>query len=106
MIIARWSIDARFGHKQAVIDSMLKWHREIGSTIGWTDVRLLTGSVGVPESTVQAEVRLKDLAELNASWDKLATIDAHKEWSKSLEPYIVSGTPRWEIFRVVADGLS
>lgn len=103
MIIARWSIDARFGHKQAVVDSMLKWHKEIGSAIGWADVRLLTGSVGAPESTVQSEIRLKDLAELNASWDKLATIDAHKQWSKDLEPHIVSGTPHWEIFRILSD---
>jgi len=44
---------------------------------------------------------VSDLAALNASWDKLATIDAHKEWSKSLEPYVVSGTSRWEIFRVL-----
>ena len=103
MIIARWSIDARFGHKQAVIDAMIKWDREIGRSIGWTDTRILTGSVGARESTVQSEVRLKDLAELNASWDKLATIEAHKQWSKDLEPYIVSGTPRWEIFRVLAE---
>jgi hypothetical protein len=103
MIVARWSIDARFGHKQKVIDSMITWQKEIGSTIGWTDVRLVTGSVGAHESTVQSEVVLKDLAELSASWDKLATIDAHKKWSKDLEPYIVSGTPRWEVFRVLAD---
>lgn len=101
MIVARWSIDARFGHKQVVIDSLIKWQKEIGSAIGWNDVRLLTGSVGAPESTVQTEVCLKDLAELNASWDRLAGNAAHKNWSKELEPYIVSGTPRWEIYRIV-----
>lgn len=103
MIAARWSIDARFGYKQVVIDSMIKWQKEIGSTIGWTDMRLLTGSVGARESTVQSEVLLKDIGELNASWEKLATIEAHKQWSKDLEPYIVSGTPRWDIFRILAD---
>ena len=44
---------------------------------------------------------LQDLAELNAAWNKLGKIEAHKEWSKELEPHIVSGTPRWEILRVV-----
>lgn len=103
MILARWSIDARFGHKQAVIDSMIQWQKEIGSTIGWNEMRLLTGSIGARESTVQSEIRLKDLAELNAAWDKLATIEAHKRWSKDLEPFIVSGTPRWEVFRILAE---
>jgi hypothetical protein len=104
MIIARWSIDARFGHKQTVLDSMIQWEKDVASKIGWTDMRLLTGSIGARESTVQSEVRLNDLAELNAAWDKLATIESHKRWSKELEPYIVSGTPRWEIFRVVSEG--
>ena len=103
MILARWSIDARFGHKQAVIDSMIQWQKEIGSTIGWNEMRLLTGSIGARESTVQSEIRLKDLAELNAAWDKLATIEAHKRLSKDLEPFIVSGTPRWEVFRILAE---
>lgn len=103
MILARWSIDARFGHKQTVIDSMMQWQKEIGSTIGWSNLRLITGSVGARESTVQSEVVLTDLAELSACWDKLAKIEAHKQWSKDLEPYIVSGTPRWEIFRILED---
>ena len=52
MILARWSIDARFGYKQAVIDSMKEWQRNIGPQVGWTAdrVRLLTGSVGAHES--------------------------------------------------------
>ncbi|MDQ9172396.1 hypothetical protein Q8A64_18475 [Oxalobacteraceae bacterium R-40] len=103
MIIARWTIHARFGHKQTVTDSLLKWHKDIGSAIGWKDFRILTGSIGAAESTVQSEIVLNDISELNDSWDKLATIDAHKQWSKDLEPYVVSGTPRWEVFRIVAD---
>lgn len=103
MILARWSIDARFGHKQAVVDAMIQWQKEIGSTIGWTEMRLLTGSIGARESTVQSEVSMNDLAELSAAWDKLGTIEAHKRWSKDLEPFIVSGTPRWEIFRILGD---
>ena len=34
MMVARWCIEARFGHKQTVIDSLKKWNREIGSQIG------------------------------------------------------------------------
>lgn len=103
MIVARWSIDARFGHKQEVIDSLKNWLAEIGNQIGWNadNTRLLTGSVGARESTVQSEVVLKDLSELNACWEKLGTLEAHKRWSKDLEPLVVSGTPRWEIYRVL-----
>jgi hypothetical protein len=103
MIVARWNIEARFGHKQTVIDLIKKWNKDIGVQIGWkkNKVRVLTGSVGALESSIQVEILLNDLSELNASWEKLATIEAHKQWGKDLEPYIVSGTSRWETFRVV-----
>lgn len=72
MIIARWHIDARFGHKQAVIESLRKWLRTTGAQIDWTEdkVRIATGSVGALESTVEVDVTLKDLAELNACWGR------------------------------------
>ena len=103
MMIARWHIDARFGHKQTVIESLKTWNRDIASQIGWTAdrLRITSGSVGALESTIEIEVLVQDLADLNASWNKLGSIAAHKDWSKHVEPYIVSGTPRWEILRIV-----
>jgi len=103
MMVARWSIDARFGYKAQVVDALQRWMKEIGSQIGWKaeNVRILGGSVGTREATVQAEILLRDLAELNAAWDKLATLDAHKQWSQDLEPFVVSGSPRWEVLRVL-----
>jgi hypothetical protein len=47
------------------------------------------------------DVLVQNLMELDASWNKLGSIPAHREWSKQIEPYIVSGTPRWEVFRIV-----
>ena len=102
-MIARWSIDAKFGHKQNVVDALKRWMRDIGPQAGFNDerTRLLTGSVGALEATVQAEHVIEDLAELNRVWDKLATIPAHQQWGRELEPFVVSGTSRWEIFRVL-----
>jgi hypothetical protein len=42
-----------------------------------------------------------DLADLEKCWSALGKIDAHKKWSKDMEPYVVSGSARWEIYRVV-----
>ncbi len=102
-MVARWQIEARFGHKQTVIDSLKKWHEEIGSQVGWTQdkVRFLSGSVGALESSVVTEVLINDLAELSESWQQLGDIEAHQQWSKDLEPYVVSGTPNWQIFHIV-----
>ena len=103
MMIARWHVDARFGHKQTLIDSLKKWRADIGSQIGWTadKTRIVTGSIGALESTVELEVEIDDLTELNAAWTKLENIEAHKKWGKDIETYLVSGSPHWQVFRVI-----
>jgi hypothetical protein len=103
MMVARWSIDAKFGYKQNVVDAMKRWMRDIAPQVGLTGdrTRLLTGSIGALEATVQSEHVIEDLAELNRAWDKLATIPAHQQWGKELEPHVVSGTSRWEIYRLL-----
>ena len=103
MFVAQWRIDAKFGHKDYVEQSMNRWMAEVGSQVGLTreNLRLLTGSVGVPESTFITQIQVESLAELEASWNKLGKIEAHKAWSKELEPHVVSGTNRWEVFRTL-----
>ena len=103
MLVARWQIDARFGHKQTVIDMLQTWLREIGSKAGTDrmDVKVLTGSVGALESRVEVHHSVETLSQLEQFFAAIGKNNAHKQWGKDLEPYVVSGTPRWEVFRVV-----
>ncbi len=103
MMIARWSIDARFGYKQEVVDLMQHWLREIGPQVGFRadKTRLFTGSVGALEATVQTEHAIESLSELDDAWAKLAKNEEHRKWGKKLEPLVVSGTSHWEVFRVL-----
>jgi len=103
MIIARWLIDARFGHKPKVIELIRKWNQDIGPAVGISPdrIRILHGSVGVPESTMVMELTLDDLGALNAAWEKMATVPSHAKHAEELEPHIVSGSNRWEIYHVV-----
>lgn len=103
MMVARWSIDAKFGHKPDVVNSLSRWFNDIGSQIGWVKgkYRIVTGSIGALESQVVSEITIESLTELNDSWNKLGDIPEHASWSKGLEPHIVSGTQKWEIFRIV-----
>jgi hypothetical protein len=38
---------------------------------------------------------------LDRVWTKLATIEAHRQWGRDLEPHVVSGTAKWNVYRVV-----
>ena len=103
MFVARWHIDARFGHKQDVIDLVHRWLRDIGSKAGTDkmDVKVLTGSVGAREATVEVNHSIESLAELEQFFVAIGKNDAHKTWGKELEPHVVSGSAIWTIYRVL-----
>jgi hypothetical protein len=103
MFVARWHIDARFGHKQAVIDLLQNWKREIGAKAGTDrhDIKILTGSVGAREATVEANHTVPSLSELEQFFAAIGKMDAHKKWGNDMEPYVVSGSAYWNIYRVV-----
>ena len=103
MFIARWQIDARFGHKQNALDLMREWEKEIGRKAGLDPSRssILTGSIGLREATIENNMTVDNLAELERFFETIATIPEHATWGKKLEPFVVSGTSRWSILRVV-----
>ena len=103
MFVARWQIDARFGHKQAVIDLMQRWLRDIGAKAGTDkmDVKILTGSVGAREATIEVNHTIESLAELERFFETIGKNDSHKQWGKDLEPHVVSGSAVWSIYRVL-----
>jgi len=106
MMIARWTIDARFGRKQAALALMRQWWSDIAPRIGWSRdrARLLTGSLGAAESTIQVEVEIADLAQLDDAWAKLASVPEQETWAAALEPLVVSGTATWSVYRLVPAG--
>lgn len=103
MFIARWQIDARFGHKQEALELMKEWERDIGAKAGLDPSRssVATGSIGAVEATVEHNMTVETLAELERFFEAFGKNPAHAAWGKKLEPHVVSGTSRWSILRVV-----
>ena len=86
MFSARWQIDAKFGHKQTVLDLLKKWEREIGSQVGLAELKfqIMTGSIGAREATVESHHQVESLAQLEAMFAKIGKIDAHAKWGKEI----------------------
>lgn len=101
MFVARWQIDARFGHKDKVINLLQAWERDIGAKAGMKRTQVLTGSIGAREATVELNVTVDSLAELEQIFEKIGKDEAHKRWGPELEPVVVSGSSSWQIFRVL-----
>lgn len=103
MMIARWQFLAKFGYKNTAIDLLKEWDQEIGSqtNIDMSKQRMITGSIGTSEALVEAEFEINDLAELQAFFDKIATVQMHEEWGRKMSEVIVSGSTKWDVLRVV-----
>lgn len=100
MFIARWTVDARFGKEETCMAILRKWQQEVGNKVGWKNARMTTGSIGALESRIEIEVQVKTLAELEQSWARFGDFPYHERFSEELEPNIVSGSPKWQVFRM------
>ena len=101
MFIARWLIDARFGHKDEAVKLCKQWQKDVGDSVGLKTTRLVTGSIGVGESRLEFEAQYETLADLEKAWSQMAKLPAHQQFGKDIEPHLVSGSNRWEILRVI-----
>ncbi|MFK0687095.1 hypothetical protein ACFX5Q_02640 [Mesorhizobium sp. IMUNJ 23033] len=86
-----------------VLELLKKWEREIGSQVGIADLKfqIMTGSIGAREATVESHHEVQSLAQLEEFFAKIGKIEAHAKWGKEIEPYVVSGTSLWNIYRIV-----
>lgn len=102
-MIARWHFQAKFGHKQEAIALSKEWDEQIGkqTDIDIDGARMLTGSVGGKEAEVQIEFEIDGLDDLQAFFDKIASIKMHEYWGKWMGEVVVSGSTYRDVFRIV-----
>jgi hypothetical protein len=124
-VLARWSIDARFGCKAqalalvrpgragcggaaeadapaAAAAQLTEWVQDIASQAGESaaGARLLAGQLGAPESRLELELPFESLAELEEFFTKLPT-EQHAAWGARLAAVVCDGSPVWHVMRVV-----
>jgi hypothetical protein len=100
-IIARFSFDVPFGKKAEFQKVSKKWE-SVESELGFPEPEVLIGSIGVPESRVEINYRFESIAALEKVWSNLKD-PRMPEYQRDLAPFIVSGSHKWEVFRVQED---
>lgn len=97
-IIARFSFDVPFGKKAAALELLNGWNA-LEQELGWPEARLIVGSIGVPESRVEADYEFDTIADLEVAWSRLGDPRVPK-FVEQIAQYIVPGSHRWDVYRV------
>ena len=103
MFVARWQFTSQFGKVDDVVSILRKWEIDVGERVGWktTQVRLVTGVVGAGSASIEFEVRVDSLADLESAWVDMERNPHHHEYMKKLGSVIVSGTAHWTVHREI-----
>jgi len=103
MLIARWSCEAKFGMKGEALALLKEWQEQIGAQVGMEAKRLrtITGSVGAKEALIEDEFEIDNLTQLDEFFSKIARVKMHADWGKKMSEVIVSGSTKWDVYRVV-----
>ncbi len=103
-VIARWHVTAVFGRKPELIAAVQSWIVSVAAKAGCSkeNTRLLTGSVGAPESELQMEITFNSIAELDDFFKAIASQGPeHAKFQEQASPVVVHGSNRWEVLRIV-----
>lgn len=102
MYIARMQLTAQFGHLDACLEILRKWERDVGQRSGWrlSSTRLVVGQLGASQGSIEFEVRVDSLTDLESAWADLDKNPNHKAYMGELTPLVT--TPlTWSVHRVV-----
>jgi uncharacterized protein (DUF2126 family) len=104
MFVCQWHLDIPFGRQADVVRIMTAWGREKFASSEFRrarSARLLVGHIGQSPSHVVDEYEFDSLADFEAA---LAGMSApqFRPHAEALAPFIIPGSQRWEVLRVVS----
>jgi hypothetical protein len=103
MLICQWHLDIVYGKQAEAIRVMRAWGAEKFASSEFRrarGARLLAGLVGASASHVVDEYQFESLADFEAALAGMAA-PQFRPHSEALAPFIVPGSQRWIVYRVL-----
>jgi len=103
VFVCQWSLDIVYGKQREALAVMKEWGAEKFRSSAFArarGARVLTGFIGESGAHVVDEYLFESLADFEAALADMAQ-PQFKEFSERLAPYVVPGTQKWVVWRVV-----
>ncbi len=105
MLICQWHLDIVYGKQGEAVRLMREWGADKFTSSEFRrarGARLLAGLVGESASHVVDEYSFESLADFEAALASMAAPQFRRH-SDALAPYIVPGSQRWVVYRVLEE---
>ena len=102
-VVARWTVDCRFGCKLATLQLMSEWLSTVASPVltglgTQKATRLLSEQLGGTEARCELELQFSSLAEMEQFWTQVPQAE-HAAWLQRLAANVVDGSTHWTVLR-------
>ncbi len=104
MFVCQWHLDIPYGKQGEVLSIMKGWGEEKFKSSEFkraVSSRIMVGHIGSSASHIVDEYIFASLADFEAAISGMSAPQFRKH-SEALAPYIIAGSQRWEIFRIVS----
>jgi len=103
MYICQWSLEIVFGKQKQALDIMKEWGAEKfrSSNFKKSKNRVYVGHIGESPSVIIDEYKFEKLEDFVLALTEMGQ-PQFKQYSDSIAPYVVAGSQKWKVFRVVA----
>jgi hypothetical protein len=100
MFIVRRTQLAQPGRRDEAVALVKEMMVAMENELGYPKARVITGSVGPSDSTIETEVTIGSLGEFEASLQKANAWSGMARFADKVQALIVPGSGRFEIYRV------
>ncbi len=103
MYVCQWHLEIPYGTQKQVVEIMNAWGAEKLRSSEFKRVkstRLLVGHIGDTASHIVDEYVFETLADFEAALAGMSQ-PQFKEHSDALAPFIIAGTQKWIVYRVI-----
>ncbi|MGC3943871.1 MAG: hypothetical protein QM762_04915 [Chryseolinea sp.] len=98
-----WSLTILFGRQKEALDIIKAWGAEKfrSSHFKVSTNRLCVGHVGDSPSQILDEYLFESLADFEKALDDMR-LPQFKQFSEAIAPYVVPGSQKWTIYRMIS----
>jgi len=101
--ICQWSLKIIYGKQSQAIDIMKKWGEEKlrSSNFKVSKSRMMSGYIGESPSHIIDEYVFESMDDFEKSLADMS-LPQFKQYSEALAPFIVPGSQKWKIYKIIS----